>query len=71
MELLKQQYKEVCIREMVDAGDLKQLGDGLYEDMGGHLIHESHEIMDDYIENFLTELRPKERNELLKKARAL
>lgn len=70
MELLKQQYKEVLIREMVDAGDLKSLGDGVYEDMGGHLIREDQPMMDDYIENFLTELRPKERNELLKKARA-
>ena len=29
------------IKEMVEAGDLKRVGEDFYEDLGGHVIHES------------------------------
>lgn len=50
------------IDEMVDVGDLIRKGDDIYEDMGGHILHESN--LDPYIEQFIVNLRPEELLEL-------
>ena len=43
------------IEEMVELGHLDAVGDDLYEDMGGHVIHESN--LDCHIEDFVKNLR--------------
>lgn len=56
------------IQEMVDYGELLDLGDGMYEDMGGHIIHDSNtQMLDSYIDSFLKGLPDNERLQVLKR----
>lgn len=50
------------IAMMVDFGELISKGDDLYEDMGGHILHESG--LDYYIEQFIKNLTPEGKKEL-------
>jgi len=40
---------------MVDVGELIRKGDDFYEDMGGHILHESN--LDGHIESYLRSIR--------------
>lgn len=46
------------IDELVDVGELIPKGDELFEDMGGHLVHERN--LDSYITNHLEHLPAEE-----------
>lgn len=50
---------------MCDCGELIRRGDDFYEDMGGHVSHESN--LDGHIENWLLNLDPEERKEVVNK----
>ncbi len=52
MPITKIAWRLHMVSEMVDAGHLIPLADGVYEDMGGHIIREDNAF--DYIEDFLT-----------------
>lgn len=56
---------EFMIEELVKVGDLILLGDGYFEDMGGHIISVS--SVPSYFENYLKYLRPDERTEVLER----
>ncbi len=57
-----QNIREALIEELCAVGEIKCLGEDLFEDMGGHILHESH--LDSYIENYLKHLAESERKEL-------
>ena len=61
--MTRSEAKSLMIQEMVDAGELIQKGDDYFEDMGGHILHESN--LDSYITEFMKNLRPDERRELI------
>lgn len=61
------QAREKIIEEMVDQGDLIRRGDDIYEDMGGHCLHESN--LDDHISHFLENIHPRDRKELMQRIR--
>ena len=56
---------DFMIQEMVDCGDLIPIADGYFEDMGGHILHESN--LEYYIESFLKGLTDEEMNDLIKR----
>ena len=58
------QFREYMTEVLVDVGELLTIGDCFYEDMGGHVIHESQ--VDDYIEEYVNRISKKERTELMK-----
>lgn len=57
-----QECKGLMILELVEARELVRKGDDFYEDLGGHIIHESN--LDSYIEDYVSRLSEDERNEL-------
>lgn len=59
------QARSLLLAEMCNCGELIRKYDDMFEDMGGHLIHESSEIIDSYIDNFLENLPVQERRELV------
>ncbi len=61
----KQIKRDQLIEIMVEAGDIIPKGEGYYEDMGGHLNHESN--LDGHVEAYLKSLSMKERMELMKR----
>lgn len=62
--ILVTRTRENLIRHLADVGELIRRGEDLYEDMGGHLLHESH--LDPYITEYLERLSPEERAEVIK-----
>jgi len=53
------------IDELKDAGEIIPRGGDYYEDLGGHIIHESN--VPSYFENYKKSLTAKERDEVLKR----
>jgi len=60
---IQSEIRSALIAEMVDAGELIRKGEDYYEDMGGHLLHESH--LDPFITNWMQHMDPEERIELV------
>jgi hypothetical protein len=58
------QFREYMTKVLIDVGELLIVGDCYFEDMGGHIIHESQ--VDDYIEEYVNRISKKERLELMK-----
>jgi hypothetical protein len=59
----KEEVRTAMINHLCDVGELQRKGEDLYEDLGGHIVHESH--LDDYIFNYLKNLSDAERNEVI------
>ena len=57
--------RAALIQEMVEVGELIKHGEDLYEDMGGHMLHESN--LDHYITNWMQNLSDEERNEVIER----
>lgn len=57
--------RSALIDELVNAGDLIRRGEDFFEDMGGHILHESN--LDDYITSYLNHMDREERAELIKR----
>ena len=55
--------REALIQEMCEVGEIIRRGDDLFEDMGGHMVHESQ--LDDYITNWMQGLTDDEREEVI------
>lgn len=53
------EIRAAMINELCDARELICRGDDLYEDMGGHILHESN--LDPYIDSYLKNLSHEER----------
>ena len=65
---MKQRFSSIrpaLIDHMVDAGELIRRGDDLYEDMGGHIVHECN--LDSYISEYMNHMDADERWELIRK----
>jgi hypothetical protein len=58
------QFREYMTKVLIDTGELLTVGDCYFEDMGGHVIHESQ--VDGYIEEYVNRISKKERIELMK-----
>lgn len=63
--MTQQEIRSAMINELCDAGELIRLGDDFFEDMGGHVLHESN--LDGYIENYLKNLTLAERTEVIER----
>lgn len=50
----KSEIRTILVNEMVDAGELIRRGEDFFEDMGGHILHESN--LDSYIESYMKAL---------------
>ncbi len=57
------------IQELLEAGEIVKRGDMFFEDMGGHVIHESmlDDCVEDYFASYLKMLSTSERAEALKR----
>lgn len=55
--------RSALIQVMCEAGELIRRGDDMFEDMGGHILHESN--LDYYITEYMKQLSEEERTELV------
>jgi len=60
--------RDALIEELCDAGELIRRGGDLFEDMGGHVVHESQ--LDRYIDDYMVNLSEEDRNELVERTRS-
>lgn len=60
-----QEIRCAMIDELVDAGELIRKGEGYFEDMGGHILHESN--LDGHISQYMKNLSEPERAELIER----
>ena len=62
--MYSEEFRRAILQEMIDSGDLIGIAEDMYEDMGGHVIHESN-IGDIYIDAFLEGLSRADRREVV------
>lgn len=61
---MSSEMRALLINELCDVGELIRKGGDYFEDMGGHLLHESN--LDSYIENYLSHLSEGDVKDLVK-----
>lgn len=59
------EIRDALVQEMVEVGELIRKGEDFFEDMGGHILHESN--LDPYIKNYLDNMPAAECKELVER----